>query len=139
MAARGLGSKYQGKKPGPPPSTPEHVWTKIDRRGEDECWPFVGARTTKGYGCIGIGQRVYLAHRVVYVLAIGAIPPSLFVLHRCNNPSCCNPKHLYAGTHQDNMEDAKRNGKIGGARPNTGRPKGLPRTARYADRNPDVR
>jgi len=65
------------------------------------CIEWVGSKNTRGYGILnGIGT-----HRLSYMLFNGKINSKLFVLHKCDNPSCCNPKHLYLGTHQDNMND----------------------------------
>ena len=114
--------RNQGKKRGPEPHTIYDIWKNIEKRSADECWPFTGtARGIKGYGRVTIARKTYLPHRIAYVAEYGSIPEGMFILHKCNNPLCCNPNHLYAGTHQENMDDAKRNGKIGGPRPRSGR------------------
>ena len=63
---------------------------------------------TRGYGEIGAGRAgagVLRAHRLAWEFAYGPIPTGAQVLHRCDNPPCCNPSHLFLGTHQDNMAD----------------------------------
>lgn len=83
-------------------------WAKVDRRGPDECWPWIGAKDKKGYGIIGGEGEVkfYRAHRYAYELEYGPIPAGKLVLHRCDCPGCQNPRHLRAGTHKQNAEDA---------------------------------
>lgn len=87
---------------------------------EDDCWLWRRGRQNKGYGVVEIhGQRY--AHRVAYVVLGGHDDPEdMFVLHRCDVPHCCNPSHLFLGTHIDNMDDMNRKGR--GAR-GQGRPK----------------
>jgi hypothetical protein len=83
---------------------------KVQQGEADACWPWLGAEHGKGYGGISIRGRSQPAHRVAYELACGAIPAGLWVLHRCDNPKCVNPAHLFLGTHQDNMDDMKKKG-----------------------------
>lgn len=90
--------------------------------GEDDCWPYEGG----GEVAPGWHRRIthwvdgkklgFSAHRVAYELANGEIQGGLFVLHRCDNPVCCNPKHLFLGTQGDNARDmwAKGRGNPGG-------------------------
>lgn len=81
----------------------ERLVTRLARR-ESGCLEWTGA-TLKGYGQVGDGQKVLYAHRVAYELAYGPIPDGLHVLHRCDNPPCCEPSHLFVGTHAENMTD----------------------------------
>jgi hypothetical protein len=69
------------------------------------CLEYIGSRSTKGYGRIRIEGRYLAAHRVAYEAMVGPIPDGLWVLHRCDNPPCCNPKHLWIGTAEDNNRD----------------------------------
>jgi len=95
-------------------NTPDVLWSKVDIRGEDECWEWKGFRNHDNYGRTWINQKGYYAHRVIFNLAYPgkidlnaprATDISGFVLHRCDNPPCCNPKHLYLGTFKDNTRD----------------------------------
>lgn len=82
----------------------------------DDCWLWIGSRTKKGYGSYYAGnRRVEHAHRVAYKLAYGDYDPNLHVLHRCDNPPCVNPKHLFLGTNYDNVMDRVRKNR--GSRP----------------------
>lgn len=76
------------------------------------CWEYSGSRATFGYGQISVNNRCARAHRVSWELHNGPIPDDLEVLHRCDNPPCCNPSHLFLGTQADNARDmwAKKRG-----------------------------
>jgi hypothetical protein len=89
--------------------TPDLVarfFAKVAVSGPDNCWPYTGLLNRKGYGQIGIGQEMVTATHVA--LTIAGLPrssPSHWALHRCDNPVCCNPRHLYWGTVQQNVKD----------------------------------
>lgn len=80
---------------------------------EDECWPWMGARNRAlGHGRLSIKGRLYFAHRIAIVRHLGmAIPPQTYVCHRCDNPPCCNPAHLFLGTSSENTHDCKLKGR----------------------------
>ena len=82
----------------------ERFWEKVDLSDKKGCWTWTAALDGKGYGqfpsIYGRG-----AHRTGYALANGPIPPGIHVLHRCDNPPCVRPGHLFLGTPGDNMKD----------------------------------
>jgi len=83
---------------------------KIDARGADDCWPWLGGVNCNGYGRINIGGDMYLAPRIALTLD-GRNPGSLIARHKCDNPPCCNPSHLDTGTHADNIRDKVERGR----------------------------
>ncbi len=80
----------------------ENFWKKVQLT--NSCWNWVGYKH-RGYGQFGTQVGVKLAHRISYFLEHGFLPTDKLILHSCDNPSCVNPKHLWAGTYQDNMTD----------------------------------
>jgi hypothetical protein len=110
----------KANNPGKPANTPEVLWSKVDKHNEDECWNWKGFINHDGYGRTWINDKGYYAHRVIYSLVYPNIinlnaPSSTdetgFLLHICDNPSCCNPKHLWVGSHWDNMADKVKKGR----------------------------
>lgn len=109
----------QPKRPTDPPrvstkhcSAQCRFWSKVDKSGgPDACWPWTGALSTKGYGRFALSTGNYIqANRFSYELTYGSLG-DLFACHRCDNPRCCNPAHLFPGTHQDNMRDMRQKGR----------------------------
>lgn len=81
------------------------------RADKDICWEWPGARNVGSYGVIRVDGRFCLTHRLAYEAFVGPIVDSLYVCHSCDNPPCCNPRHLLLGTHQDNMDDMTKRGR----------------------------
>ncbi len=94
-------------------------WAKVVPAVGDECWGWNASRNNKGYGVVGFPSKagkVY-AHRVSWEIHYWPIPDGLFVLHRCDNPICCNPRHLFLGTSADNVRDMIEKGRDNGVAP----------------------
>lgn len=91
------------------PSLAERLWAGIDASGgPDPCWPWTLLVNDHGYGRIG---KENSAHRVMWRVVNGPIPPSVIIRHSCDNPPCCNPAHLLSGTPADNTRDMVERGR----------------------------
>lgn len=118
----------------------ERFWGRVDRTGgEDACWPYTGYRhghgvhAGGGYGSFPIGEKGKVqSNRVAWMVTHGPIPDGMHVMHLCDNPPCCNPKHLKLGTHAENMADMHAKGRYGGG-PNAPR-LGTPRHGRAPEK-----
>lgn len=90
-------------------------WRKVKKGKDDECWNWIGSIGPDGYGAVYIGPagavRQLKAHRISYVYTNGPIPDGMCVLHKCDNPSCVNPAHLFLGTRKDNNLDKVQKGR----------------------------
>lgn len=88
----------------------EIFWSRVERKGPGECWPWKASRDRKGYGtvCFTLGRRIYLktrSHILARFLATGEWPNGLLTCHTCDNPCCANPEHLYLGKPVQNTRD----------------------------------
>ena len=82
----------------------ERFWSKVDVGPVEVCWEWQ-AHTVRGYGGIKVDCKTKKAHRVAWELTSGPIPEDMCVLHKCDNPLCVNPSHLFLGTQSDNIQD----------------------------------
>lgn len=105
------------------PEIAERFWAKVDQSlGADGCWPWLGSRDPRGYGqfMVRYGYRFERAHRFAWSFwNRRLLPMDRMACHTCDNPSCCNPLHLYAGTVSQNARDARNRGRLPWARLNT--------------------
>lgn len=86
-----------------------HFWNKVKK--SDGCWEWQGKRMLSGYGQMMISRKYTTTHRFSYELLKGEIPKGLHVCHKCDNPPCVNPEHLFVATASENHLDMWRKGR----------------------------
>jgi hypothetical protein len=98
------------------PGIKDGFWGKVSVGHPGGCWGWIGSTDSGGYGQLQHNGKLQPAHRVAWMLVNGPLPEGLWVLHRCDNPPCTNPDHLFLGTRRDNMMDASHKGRMLGRR-----------------------
>ena len=88
----------------------QRFWAKVDK-GQG-CWPWLAGKQERGYGHFWFNGRQIGAHRMAWILSRGPIPDGFYVCHRCDNPSCVRPTHLFVGRAKDNLRDAMQKGRM---------------------------
>lgn len=90
----------------------QRFWARVQIRGRHECWPYLGHKNDKGYGEFWDGECGMLANRFVLTLKLGRRPTEdEHALHECDNPPCCNPRHIFLGDNAANVADKVRKGR----------------------------
>lgn len=91
------------------------IMASFEKKGPNECWPWIARLSRYGYGWLWIGRHVtpnrVHAHRFMFQLRYGRIPDGLQACHHCDNRRCVNPHHVFLGTHKDNAQDRERKGR----------------------------
>jgi hypothetical protein len=93
------------KRPSSHADTQTRFWAFVKKGTPEECWEWTGYRHEEGYGVFTVNSKQKKAHRLTWEFVFSPIPDGLEVCHKCDNPPCCNPSHLFLGTHVDNISD----------------------------------
>ena len=94
-----------------PVSTEQRFWSKVQKPIGEGCWLWTGWKNYRGYGGITINKKCIRTHRYSWQLHNGIIPQNMNVCHKCDNPPCVNPSHLFLGTNKDNISDCIKKGR----------------------------
>ena len=101
--------------PKPSPTFEERYAKAVAKGSPEECWEWLGWKSHR-YGVMEVSGKRWSAHRLTWTLTHGPIPNGLHVCHRCDNPPCVNPSHLFLGTNLDNVRDKVAKGRASGGR-----------------------
>lgn len=83
----------------------QDVLTRVKKDGTSGCWIWTGCKNNKGYGQVKFNGKTHFTHRLSYYFYFGQLLEGQEICHKCDNPICCNPDHLFLGTTRDNMID----------------------------------
>jgi len=89
----------------------QRFWDKVQIGNNNECWEWKAQLNEKRYGILWYNRKNTRAHRMSWMIHHGDVPMGMCVLHKCDNPSCVNPAHLFLGTNKDNSVDMMRKGR----------------------------
>lgn len=92
-------------------SLKERFYSKFIVNSENGCWEWAANRFPKGYGCFKLNGKSNAAHRISYKIHVGEIKERMVICHKCDNPCCVNPNHLFMGTQKENLQDRNLKGR----------------------------
>lgn len=93
-------------------SPAQRFWYYVRINDESGCWEWTGGKNNRGYGLFKVDSKMVATHRFAYEMMVSDIPDGIFVCHKCDNPPCCNPAHLFLGTRSDNVQDCLSKGRF---------------------------
>lgn len=94
------------------PADMDRFWSKVEKGAQGTCWPWTAGGDRLGYGMFKLDGRMWKAPRVAWLFTTTSDPAKMDVCHRCDNPPCVNPAHLFLGTASDNMRDCAAKGRL---------------------------